>query len=98
VFATARLNRPEFRAASFLVRKDANMPKHYDAEVKFRPRPLHQVIFEQAFNIWFKVDRLPTFRRATVHGQHLPDQDNTSGRGRSSFTSAQWSAEIERRL
>jgi hypothetical protein len=61
------------------------MPKHYDAEVKFRPRPLHQIIFEQAFNIWFKVDRLPTFRRATVHGQHLPDQDNTSGRGRSSL-------------
>jgi transposase len=30
------LNRPEFRAASFLVRKDAIMPKHYDAEVKAR--------------------------------------------------------------
>src|SRR5688572_8395695 len=26
------VNRPEFRAASFLVRKDAIMPKHYDAE------------------------------------------------------------------
>jgi transposase-like protein len=33
--ATA-VNRPEFRAASFLVRKDAIMPKHYDAEVKAR--------------------------------------------------------------
>jgi transposase len=31
-----QLNRPEFRAASFLVRKDAIMPKHYDAEVKAR--------------------------------------------------------------
>ena len=30
------VNRPEFRAASFLVRKDAIMPKHYDAEVKAR--------------------------------------------------------------
>jgi hypothetical protein len=30
------LNRPGFRAASFLVRKDAIMPKHYDAEVKAR--------------------------------------------------------------
>ena len=30
------LNRPEFRAASFLVRKDAIMPKHYDAGVKAR--------------------------------------------------------------
>jgi transposase len=28
------MNRPGFRAASFLVRKDAIMPKHYDAEVK----------------------------------------------------------------
>jgi len=32
----AGLNRPEFHAASFLVRKDAIMPKHYDAEVKAR--------------------------------------------------------------
>jgi transposase-like protein len=31
-----QVNRPEFRAASFLVRKDAIMPKHYDAEVKAR--------------------------------------------------------------
>jgi transposase-like protein len=30
------MNRPGFRAASFLVRKDAIMPKHYDAEVKAR--------------------------------------------------------------
>jgi transposase len=30
------VNRSEFRAASFLVRKDAIMPKHYDAEVKAR--------------------------------------------------------------
>jgi transposase len=30
------LNRPGFRAASFLVRKDAIMPKNYDAEVKAR--------------------------------------------------------------
>jgi transposase-like protein len=30
------VNRPGFRAASFLVRKDAIMPKHYDAEVKAR--------------------------------------------------------------
>ena len=40
------LNRPEFRAASFLVRKDAIMPKHYDAEVKARAVRLvaeHQV-------------------------------------------------------
>jgi hypothetical protein len=28
------MNSPGFRAASFLVRKDAIMPKHYDAEVK----------------------------------------------------------------
>jgi transposase len=32
----SEVNRPEFRAASFLVRKDAIMPKHYDAEVKAR--------------------------------------------------------------
>jgi len=40
------MNRPEFRAASFLVRKDAIMPKHYDAEVKARAVRLvaeHQV-------------------------------------------------------
>jgi len=30
------LNRLGFRAASFLVRKDAIMPKHYEAEVKAR--------------------------------------------------------------
>ena len=33
---TQQMNRPEFRAASFLVRKDAIRPKHYDAEVKAR--------------------------------------------------------------
>jgi hypothetical protein len=37
------LNRPGFRAASFLVRKDAIMPKHYDAEVKARAVRLHKV-------------------------------------------------------
>jgi transposase len=40
------MNRPGFRAASFLVRKDAIMPKHYDAEVKARAVRLvteHQV-------------------------------------------------------
>ena len=35
-YQRVKMNRPEFRAASFLVRKDAIMPKHYDAEVKAR--------------------------------------------------------------